>query len=116
MNAFTSPNLTPENIGKYKIENGLPGYDEKAFGLIAGALGNIPYIIFMIFSGYIVDNFNRKKILLITCLLGGILFLINGRAPHVNVLFFTRTITGAMDALALSSSYAIADDMFPKRL
>ena len=99
----------------YKI-NTIGNYSDVYFSLLIGACYSLPYICFIIFSGYINDNYNRKNLVAFCCLTWSLLTVFNSYVAHVYPLLITRVIIGALQALSLTASYSLVNDMFPKRL
>lgn len=118
-NCMISTNSYKANDGDdgfFNIGIGLEGYDQTSYGLIMGPFTSIPTIILTFFSGYVVENFNRKKQLAVMCFLTGVLCFLNGIADHVQMLYITTMLSSGISAFQIIGSYSIAGDMFPERL
>jgi hypothetical protein len=50
----------------YKVST-LDGYDQASFGLMVGALFYVPYVLFIIFSGFVTENYNRRNLIAFIC-------------------------------------------------
>jgi MFS family permease len=98
------------------IKKGLDGFDKDAYGLIGGALASVPIVLFSFFTGFVVDNSNRVKLLAFMTIVMGSCSFLSGLAGHVWVLYVTTFVGTSAFAFEAVTLYSIAKDMFPARL
>lgn len=53
----------------YNMKAAIPGMDDSRYGLVAGPAFTIFYAIFVLFTGVLSDNFNRKILLTVASIL-----------------------------------------------
>ena len=71
-------------------------------------------LIFKIFSGPIIDTFNKRNILTITMLIMAVSFLGYGLSTNVQMLIGSRLIQGVGQAFTSTCCLALAADTLPK--
>ncbi len=68
----------------------------------------------LIIGGY-TDKINRKNLIMISCIFGSIITILNAWARSVNDLIFLKIISGFISALFQPASYSLINDLFPKQ-
>lgn len=67
----------------------------------------------LIIGGY-TDKINRKNLILISCLFGSIVTILNAWATKLEHLIVLKVCFGFISGLVQPASYSIINDLFPK--
>jgi MFS family permease len=103
---------------KYDIRTDVPGLnDDTKYGLLVGFWNTITFLPAVIIAGGITDKVNRKNMIFITGLLGGLATCGNYFAFRHNGLYVLqamRAANGFFSGFCQPATYSLINDMFPK--
>ena len=86
------------------------------YGMLAGPAFSISYAVAGIFMGLLVDNVNRKKLLLSALIIWSASTVISGTTSSFGVLILMRFILGLMVSATEPAGFSLLGDFFPRKL
>lgn len=96
------------------ITKSLPELDGKQYGLLMGFYNTLFYAPMTLIIGGYTDKINRKNLIMISCIFGSTITILNAWAQSVNHLIILKIISGFISALFQPASYSLINDLFPK--
>ena len=86
------------------------------YGLLSGPAFCISYAVAGIFMGLLVDNVNRKKLLLSSLFIWSVSSMISGTTSTFGVLMLMRFILGLFVSVTEPAGYSLLGDYFPRNV
>ena len=111
MNGFGVEELRDDPY--YNIKLDVNGYTPNTYGILVGPAYSMVFSLFLLLTGYVADNYNRKNMLLLSTIVGSIITYLNGSVTNMTQLIVLRFILGANNAFSAPSTYNLIEDYFP---
>lgn len=86
------------------------------YGMLSGPAFSISYAVAGIFMGLLVDNVNRKKLLLSALFIWSASTVISGTTSTFGVLILMRFILGLFVSATEPAGYSLLGDFFPRKV
>lgn len=86
------------------------------YGMLSGPAFSVSYAIAGIFMGLLVDNVNRKKLLLGALFVWSASTVISGTTSTFGVLILMRFILGLFVSATEPAGYSLLGDYFPRKV
>lgn len=86
------------------------------YGMLSGPAFSISYAVAGIFMGLLVDNVNRKKLLLSAVFIWSASTVISGTTSSFGVLIFMRFILGLLVSATEPAGFSLLGDFFPRKV
>ena len=86
------------------------------YGMLSGPAFSISYAVAGIFMGLLVDNVNRKNLLLSALFLWSASTVISGTTSSFAVLFGMRFILGLFVSATEPAGFSLLGDFFPRKV
>ena len=109
MNALNSVESDDQ---KYDFKKNCPDYNQDDYANLSGLAYSLPGIIFLFFSGFISDNFNRKNVFIFFCLVTGISTFCISLVKEVIYMYPIRILQGISSSFNLLFAFSIVKDTF----
>ncbi len=88
-------------------------FSNRYYGLISGAAFTIAFSVSGVFAGQLVDRFNRRILLGVTCILWSASNLVTGTVNSFALMVAMRFLLGVLQSFNNPSSLTLLADYFP---
>ena len=87
---------------------------DKYYGVLSGAAFSISYSVSGLFAGQLSDNFNRKVLIGVSCMLFSLTTLVQGQTSNFLIFFIMRFLLGILQSISNPTSFTLLADYFPQ--
>jgi len=98
---------------KYSMKAAIEGMTDAKYGIVAGPAFTIFYSIFVLFTGILSDNFNRKNLLTIASICWSLTSIGIAFSEKFWQVAFFRMLLGVFEACCGPPAYSLISDYFP---